>query len=71
MYILPLLFRIVVFAGGLFFLLEYIVVCKISTKIGIALMLVATLLAIILFFGYRLNKLTVCSACNQMQSTGF
>ena len=65
---LHLLFRIIVFAGGLFFLMEYIVACKVDTKTGVILLLASTTIAAGVFVMFRMHNIRVCPTCHSVES---
>jgi hypothetical protein len=62
--IIQLLMRSIFFAAGLFFLLEYVVVCSISTAAGVALVILTVLLCLLGFSLLRMRSLGTCETCN-------
>ena len=60
-----LLIRIVVFALTLYLLLEFIVVCRVSTTIGIIITLAAASIVVLGFIYLKRYDVITCETCKQ------
>ncbi len=60
-----LLIRIVAFSVTLYLLLEFIVVCRVSTTIGIIITLGAASIVVLGFILLKRYDVTICETCKQ------
>lgn len=63
--IIEFLIRIGGFAVGLYFILEYIVICDVSTKVGALAIFATAIVTTFLFMKYRAGNVTICKTCNR------
>ena len=62
--IIELLFRIFLVMVSLYLLLTFIVGCKLSTKIGILILIISILITVGIFLLVGLKHIYVCQCCN-------
>jgi hypothetical protein len=65
-HIFEFIIRIAGFIVGLYFILEYIVICNVSTKVGVTYVVIATIVVLIWFIKYRVKTMTVCQSCKKV-----
>jgi hypothetical protein len=63
------LIRLGGFAVTFYFLLEYVLTCKVSTNIGIVLTFFTMIVVFIIFKSYTCNKVSKCEACQSTITT--
>ena len=64
--IFDFLLRMALFGISIFYLTEYIYVCKVPTYIGCVTALVAALITIGIYYYFRVKKMTRCSCCKRL-----
>ena len=64
--IFDFLLRMALFGISIFYLSEYIYVCKVPTYIGCITAAVAALITICIYYYFRVRKMTTCSCCKRM-----
>lgn len=63
MQVIQLTIRLLAFSLGFYFLLEYIHICEISTKLGLFILIMAIVICICIFI-YRIKFTYVCPTCD-------
>jgi hypothetical protein len=70
MEILKVIFRILVFSIGFYFLLEYVVTCSLSTSTCIITIIVSIIIVVLLFIFFGLKNTKLCSCCGTTKFIG-
>lgn len=65
MEIIQLIFRVLIFSAGFYFLLEYIVACEVSTWVGVGIMVLCVSIIVVLFIIMGMNNMVLCGECNR------
>lgn len=65
MEIIQLIFRVIIFSAGFYFLLEYIVACEVSTWVGVGIMALCVAIIVVLFVIMGMNHMVLCGECNR------
>lgn len=65
MEIIQLIFRVIVFSAGFYFLLEYIVSSDVPTWVGVGIMALCVGIIVVLFILLGMNNMVLCKECNR------